>query len=527
MRNSLNLVTMSQTARALRLAIRAQHGPPTPTATILTTSLTSAPWDILLLSHECMPHPRCVCFSNLHMAEHPNMCRYRPPHSRATPPQTHVSLHATALRCAGRQDSHKKGSNDSASRPPRGSSRARRVLNTASDDLRRNLERERRRRLKLEARVISLENLSGRLLAEQTDAQRASWCDADRAILGTPPRGSESSDSGSRSDAGVPATPVSRDDSPPSQELRDALCQHHGYLLGGDGLPYPISDDAIKRETLWAQSTQSGRPSSVATPARPRTAGTTRTNGILRRVPAMFVVAAASPTAVDALTMHLEPHDTGHFAIGAILAAIFLMWTLMGCGSGRPWTVTLTAPTMSSLTITALLAVVAIVEAGFMTEEMDPDSRSYHEAIATLVIGSCWVAHLALSIYRSTRGSTLRRILSRSESSPRPLGPRPRSKHLGARQMMRGRLVGRSGRARLRRHGLRTPDVLARSIAPSSPRTCTQCDSCPAQFFPCTPTPFSLASCCCKEQPRCPARTKLSSSHCYGFSCLYRSLPRQ
>jgi hypothetical protein len=44
--------------------------------------------------------------------------------------------------------------------------------------LRHRLGRERRRRLKLEARVISLENLSGRLLAEQTNAQRAGWSDA-------------------------------------------------------------------------------------------------------------------------------------------------------------------------------------------------------------------------------------------------------------------------------------------------------------------------------------------------------------
>ena len=99
---------------------------------------------------------------------------------------------------------------------------------------------------------------------------------------------------------------------------------------------YPLSDDAIEREALWAQSTEARRPSAVAPPARPHAVGTTRTSGILRRVPAMFVVAAASPAAVDALTMHPASHDAGHFAIGAILAIIFLVWTLMGCGSGRP-----------------------------------------------------------------------------------------------------------------------------------------------------------------------------------------------
>jgi hypothetical protein len=83
----------------------------------------------------------------------------------------------------------------------------------------------------------------------------------------------------------------------------------------------------------------------------------------------------------------------------------------------------LTALSMSSLTITALLAVVAIVEAGFMTEEMDPDSRSYHEAITTLVVGASWVTHLALSIYGSARDSTLRGLFSLSKSMPRPLGP--------------------------------------------------------------------------------------------------------
>jgi hypothetical protein len=126
----------------------------------------------------------------------------------------------------------------------------------------------------------------------------------------------------------------------------------------------------------------------------------------------MFVVAAAYPAAVDALTIHLESHDAEHFAIGGILATILLMWTLIGCGSGRSWTVTLTATSMSSLTFTALLAVVTIVEAGFMTEEMDPDSCSYHEAIITLVIGASWMTHLALSIHRSARESTRRRILS-------------------------------------------------------------------------------------------------------------------
>ena len=62
--------------------------------------------------------------------------------------------------------------------------------------------------------------------------------------------------------------------------------------------------------------------------------------------------------------------------------------------------------------------------------------------------------------------------------------------------------------------------VLARSIAPSSPRTRTQRNSRPAQFFTGTLTPFSFASCCCEDPPRCSAQTKLSSPHCYGFSCL-------
>ena len=93
---------------------------------VLTTFLTDAPWDILLRSRECMPHLRCVLFSSLHVAGHTQNVQVSAPRSRATPPQTHVSLHATALRCAGRQDSHKKGSNDSASKPSRDSPRARR-----------------------------------------------------------------------------------------------------------------------------------------------------------------------------------------------------------------------------------------------------------------------------------------------------------------------------------------------------------------------------------------------------------------
>jgi hypothetical protein len=62
---------------ALRLAIQAQHGPSTTTTTILAKFLTSAPWDILLLSRECMPHLRCVHFLSLRVAGHTGMCRHR------------------------------------------------------------------------------------------------------------------------------------------------------------------------------------------------------------------------------------------------------------------------------------------------------------------------------------------------------------------------------------------------------------------------------------------------------------------
>jgi hypothetical protein len=368
------------------------------------------------------------------------------PRSRAAPARDHISLHATALGCAGSQDGQKKGSNDSVSRPTRGSPRARKAaLRAATDGL--QLGRE--------------------------------------------------------------------------QELHNALCQHHGYLLGGDGMPYPLSDDAVEREKLWAQRIRTACPSAVAPSARPPDVGTMRTSGILRRIPAMFAVVAAMPAAVDALTMHPESHDAGHFAIGAILATIFLMWTLMGCGSGRLWIVTLTATSMSSVTITALLAVVTIVETGFITEEVNSDSRSYHEAIATLVIGASWVTHLALSIYGSARHYTLRRVLSLSESTPRPFGPRPRSKHLAARQMMRVRLVMAVWPCATPTTRPSDSSVLARSIAPSSPQpTPMQRDSRPTQFFMGTPTPLSFASCCCRRHPQCPARTELSSLLCYGFSCL-------
>jgi hypothetical protein len=180
----------------------------------------------------------------------------------------------------------------------------------------------------------------------------------------------------------------------------------------------------------------------------------------------MFVVAAASPAAVDTLTMHLESHDAEHFAIGGIITTIFLMWTLIGCGSGRSWTVTLTASSVTSLTFTALLAVVAIVKAGFMTEEMDPDSRSYHEAIITLVIGASWVTHLALSILTSARGSTRRKILSMYTSTPRSVGPRNRGRRLGACQRIRGKLFGRPGRARFQRHGLERYDYAVLDVTP-------------------------------------------------------------
>ena len=106
-------------------------------------------------------------FESARRRTHANV-RVSDPCVRVPPPRAHVSLHSPALGCAGRQDGQKKGSNDSASAPSRDSPRAG-ILRTANNALRRDLQRERRRRLKLEARVISLENLSGRLLAEQTD----------------------------------------------------------------------------------------------------------------------------------------------------------------------------------------------------------------------------------------------------------------------------------------------------------------------------------------------------------------------
>ena len=160
-------------------------------------------------------------------------------------------------------------------------------------DSRCKLRREHRRRLRLEARVIALKCFSGHLLSEHTDAQRANWSDIDRAVFATPPRASGTSDSDSRSETqdceaatsgnsslslrrpvvrnAVSTTSIDHMHSPPDQEICDALCQHHGYLLGGGGRPYPLSDDAVAQEEQWARGAGSGanRSPTAVPPAVP------------------------------------------------------------------------------------------------------------------------------------------------------------------------------------------------------------------------------------------------------------------
>ena len=65
-------------------------------------------------------------------------------------------------------------------------------------------------------------------------------------------------------------------------------------------MPYPLSDNAVEREALWAQRIRTTRPSAVAPSARPRADGATRTSGMLRHIPAMFAFAAAKPAAAAA-----------------------------------------------------------------------------------------------------------------------------------------------------------------------------------------------------------------------------------
>ena len=81
---------------------------------------------------------------------------------------------------------------------------------------------------------------------------------------------------------------------------------------------------------VWSK-TYFAAPPSVA----PRAAGATCTGGMLRHMPAISAVVAAVPTAADSMAINPASYDAARLAIGAILATILLIWTLVGCGTGR------------------------------------------------------------------------------------------------------------------------------------------------------------------------------------------------
>ena len=121
--------------------------------------------------------------------------------------------------------------------------------------------------IRLDSRVYALEHAVMRFMSEQTPAQRASWTDEDRSVLATPTHTPASSES----DGDVPRAHGSAARAPtvlcvcacvcvcvPDQELQDALCEHHGYLVGGDGRPYPLSAEAVQRNLQWERIKDSG-----------------------------------------------------------------------------------------------------------------------------------------------------------------------------------------------------------------------------------------------------------------------------
>ena len=185
----------------------------------------------------------------------------------------------------------------------------------------------------------------------------------------------------------VPATPVGPESSSSDLELRDALCLHHGYLLGGDGMPYPLSDDAVEREALWAQRNKTAmrgkRQRLVSVRQRasaPAPAANTTT--LLK-----LSLAAAVPSSADAFVAESVSHGATWFAIGTILMGLLILLTIFKMYNSRPLSQRLSTQCMHSLTLSGILAIMAIFEVECLTELCHHEQRYLYNVSVTSMVG--------------------------------------------------------------------------------------------------------------------------------------------
>ena len=83
--------------------------------------------------------------------------------------------------------------------------------------------------------------------------------------------------------------------------------------------------------------------------------------------------------------------------------------------SARPWTVHTSAASMPSLTTSAILGVVTVVEIRFMNEAVNLASRFFWDAMVTIAVGISWTLEVmmySLSYSRCVRNSVVSRSFS-------------------------------------------------------------------------------------------------------------------
>ena len=126
----------------------------------------------------------------------------------------------------------------------------------------------------------------------------------------------------------------------------------HGFSMGGDGVPYPLTSAAMAFDLEWErrQNNDVDRRES-----RPASANSTSTSFKL-------ALAAALPLSANAFLTKSVSHGTTWFTVGSIVMGIILLLSLSKIHSSRPLSKRLNSQAMFSLTFTGILAVVAIFE---------------------------------------------------------------------------------------------------------------------------------------------------------------------
>lgn len=266
----------------------------------------------------------------------------------------------------------------------------------------------------MDDRTVKLEHAVMRLFSEQNAEQSALWTDEDRAIMVTP-LGSQSPVQSSTAVSPVHATYSSEFLRTPGGTVRDALCSVHGFIVGANGLPRPPTDSSAAFDVRWKRQRRKRVGQRASAPA-----SAANTTALLK-----LSLAAAIPSSANTFVAESVSHGATWFTVGTILMGLLMLLTIFKMHTSRSLSQRLSTQGIYSLTLSGILAIIAIVEVECLTELCRHEQRYLYNVSVTLTVGISWCLQLLCALMNSTVSNVGREATRGTFRLASPASPPP------------------------------------------------------------------------------------------------------